>query len=266
MTFEQTTTPDDPPVDGDGPGIDGLSRNLPYLRRYARAITGSQSRGDRLVQTMLEAAVHDPALLARIAQSRVALYRTFSERAAAGEPATPSQLARVPTRARHALLLNRLEDFSLAETAAILDVDEAQARALVSEALDDIASEESADVLVIEDEPLIAAHLMAIVADAGHRPLAHATTATAAREAFERYRPALVLSDVQLADGSSGIDAVEDILRLAPVPVIFVTGYPEKLLTGEGPEPAFLIRKPFRDETIHATISQALFFGARLAG
>jgi CheY-like chemotaxis protein len=125
---------------------------------------------------------------------------------------------------------------------------------------DDIAREESADVLVIEDEPLIAAHLMAIVADAGHRPLAHATTATAAREAFERYRPALVLSDVQLADGSSGIDAVEDILRLAPVPVIFVTGYPEKLLTGEGPEPAFLIRKPFRDEAIHATISQALFF------
>jgi CheY-like chemotaxis protein len=265
MTFEQTTTPDDPPVDGDGPGIDGLSRNLPYLRRYARAITGSQSRGDRLVQTMLEAAVHDPALLARIAQSRVALYRTFSN--------GPRPGSRQRHRSWPAFRPGPATRFcstgwriSPCRNCRHSRLDEAQARALVSEALDDIAREESADVLVIEDEPLIAAHLMAIVADAGHRPLAHATTATAAREAFERYRPALVLSDVQLADGSSGIDAVEDILRLAPVPVIFVTGYPEKLLTGEGPEPAFLIRKPFRDEAIHATISQALFFRARLAG
>jgi CheY-like chemotaxis protein len=225
MTFEQTTTPDDPPVDGDGPGIDGLSRNLPYLRRYARAITGSQSRGDRLVQTMLEAAVHDPALLARIAQSRVALYRTFSNGPRPGSrqrhrswpafrPGPATRFCSTGWRISPCRNCRHSRGRSASPRAGF-------------RSSDDIAREESADVLVIEDEPLIAAHLMAIVADAGHRPLAHATTATAAREAFERYRPALVLSDVQLADGSSGIDAVEDILRLAPVPVIFVTGYPE---------------------------------------
>jgi hypothetical protein len=43
-------------------------------------------------------------------------------------------------------------------------------------------------------------------------------------------------------------------------PVIFITAYPERLLTGERPEPAFLITKPFQPETVKAAIGQALFF------
>ena len=58
--------------------------------------------------------------------------------------------------------------------------------------------------------------------------------------------------------GGSGITAVTDILRMSSVPVIFVTAYPERLLTGERPEPAFLITKPFEPETLDVAISQAL--------
>jgi hypothetical protein len=47
------------------------------------------------------------------------------------------------------------------------------------------------------------------------------------------------------------------------VPVIFITAYPERLLTGERPEPTFLVTKPFRPEVVKAIISQALFFDRR---
>jgi len=76
-------------------------------------------------------------------------------------------------------------------------------------------------------------------------------------------RPGLVLADIQLADGSSGIDAVNEFLRDVSVPVIFVTAYPERLLTGTKPEPTFLISKPFKEEALKAVISQALFFDIR---
>ena len=69
-----------------------------------------------------------------------------------------------------------------------------------------------------------------------------------------------MLADIQLADDCSGIDAVKDILAQFDVPVIFITAFPERLLTGERPEPTFLITKPFQPATVKAAIGQALFF------
>lgn len=267
-------TPKDSPAAKPTP-TDPMSSVLPFLRRYARAATGSQTTGDSLVRATLEAALADSATLARISSSHIGLFKAFSSMWSSvdpqGDPApaatarlSDSQLGRMPTFRRQALLLNQLEEFSLAETAEILDISEEEAGDLVNAALDDISREPAAQVLIIEDEPLIADHLEAIVRQCGHQIVANATTATEARKAFQHYRPTLVLSDVQLADGSSGIDAVDEILRLAPVPVIFITGFPQKLLTGGGHEPAFLITKPFREDTVRTTISQALFFGASM--
>jgi len=75
-----------------------------------------------------------------------------------------------------------------------------------------------------------------------------------------QFKPGLVLADIRLADGSSGMDAAADILKSFEIPIIFITAFPEHLLTGERPEPAFLITKPFREETVKALIGQALFF------
>ena len=83
-----------------------------------------------------------------------------------------------------------------------------------------------------------------------------AATHHEALDAVARKRPGLVLADIQLADGSSGIDAVKDILQSYDVPVIFITAFPERLLTGERPEPTFLITKPFQPETVKAAIGQ----------
>ena len=76
----------------------------------------------------------------------------------------------------------------------------------------------------------------------------------------QQFKPGLVLADVRLADGSNGMDAASDILRSFDIPVIFITAFPEHLLTGERPEPAFMITKPFKEEAVKALIGQALFF------
>ncbi len=247
-----------------------LARALPYLRRYARSLTGRQSAGDAVVRELLESSLHDPAVRAEICDGTIALFRAFTRlwmaldvpRSQSAVSEHSSQIARVPSLPRQALLLHQLEGFSAEQTGAILGLGEDEADKLVEQALTELGLEEPVRVLVIEDEGLIASHLESIVAEAGHRVVANATTATQARILFEREQPNLVLSDVQLADGSSGIDAVDAIAQLSDVPVIFITAFPEMLLTGERPEPAFLIGKPFRDESVRTAISQALFFGS----
>lgn len=264
---------------------DRLAANLPCLRRYARAVTGSQASGDAFVRMTLEASLTDPRILAQVDKGGTQLYRAFTalwntarvevDRTGDEGNDTPDEgaqgvvqarLDRVSPLQRQALLLTQLEEFTLTETAEILGIEPDEAQALVQYAIEEIEREALTDVLIIEDEPLISSHLETIVGDIGHRVVATAATADQAREAYVRHRPGLVLADIQLADGSSGIKAVEDILELGPVPVIFITAFPEKLLTGERPEPAFLVAKPFREQTVRATISQALFFGAPIEG
>src|SRR3546814_18755454 len=99
----------------------------------------------------------------------------------------------------------------------------------------------------------------------GHRVAGIATTHDGAIAVFEATDAGLVLADIQLADGSSGIDAVQDILALAPVPAIFITAFPERLLTGSRVEPTFLISTPFRENTVRAALSQSLLFTPELA-
>ena len=119
------------------------------------------------------------------------------------------------------------------------------------------------DVLIIEDEPLIAMDIEDIVSRLGHRIIGVARTRKEAGELAKRSTPGIILADIQLADGSSGIDAVNDLLGSFEVPVIFITAYPERLLTGDRPEPAFLITKPFAPDMVKAMVSQALFFDTR---
>lgn len=253
-----------------------LGAALPYLRRYARAVSGSQSSGDALVRMVLEAALAERPLLDAISESRTGLYAAFTrvwnsaqvsdapetEVAGLHETAAQDRLAQVSSMQRQALLLSTLEEFSFAETAAILACSEEEVNELITRAIEEIDRDTVAEVLVIEDEPLIAMQLERLVSELGHTVVGSATTRDEARRVVQERRPGLILADIQLADGSSGIDAVEDILAIGDVPVIFITAYPEKLLTGERPEPTYLVTKPFKEATVSAAISQALFFGS----
>jgi CheY-like chemotaxis protein len=102
--------------------------------------------------------------------------------------------------------------------------------------------------------------LETLVDSLGHRVIGVARTHAEAIRLAKTKQPGLILADIQLADGSSGLDAVNELLRTFEVPVIFITAYPERFLTGERPEPAFLISKPFQPAMVSAIASQALFF------
>jgi len=250
---------------------------VPFLRRYARALTGSQASGDAYAVATLEAILAAPDQFPAKLDPRVGLYRVFhavwataqvpdAAGAVAGdrrEAVVRERLGRLLPRTRQALLLTMLEGFARQEVADILDTTAADVQELLEEALADIDRQTATHVLIIEDEPIISMDLEGIVRSLGHTVAAVARTRKEAVDAARRTEPGLVLADIKLADGSSGIDAVKDILGSFSVPVIFITAYPERLLTGERPEPTFLITKPFQTDAVKAAISQALFFDTR---
>jgi len=249
-----------------------VAQHLPFLRRYARALTGSQQSGDAYVAAALEALISDRGALDNARGPRVALYSLFTRiwnsvvingsAEPPGDTKMPveQRLGHITPLPRQAFLLVALEGFSEEDAASILNVDVPKLRTLVEESGRELAAEIATDVLIIEDETFIAMDLEGLVESLGHRVLGVARTHSAAVTLAKAKRPGLILADIQLADGSSGLDAVNELLRTFEVPVIFITAYPERFLTGERPEPAFLIAKPFQPSTVSAVISQALFF------
>jgi len=248
-----------------------VAEHLPLLRRYARALTGSQASGDAYVAAMLEALLQDPSLLEEKLGPRAGLFRLFTkiwnsvslnERADKGpaQAASEQRISSLTPLARQAFLLLSLEGFSEDEVAYILDTEVTNVRELADKAGRELAAEIATDVLIIEDETFIAMDLESLVKNLGHNVIGVARTHTDAISLAKSKRPGLILADIQLADGSSGLDAVNELLKTFEVPVVFITAYPERFLTGERPEPAFLISKPFQPAMVSAVASQALFF------
>jgi DNA-directed RNA polymerase specialized sigma24 family protein/CheY-like chemotaxis protein len=248
-----------------------ILRHAPYLRRYARALTGSQREGDAFVRATLENLLVDDRLLTGDRPLRVALFRAFhatwrhSLNGHSIDAPTPSLIAdarlqQMTPEHRTALLLILMEGFSFADTAQILDISQAEVKRRFDSAKRATEAQLVTDILIIEDERIVALGLTLLVSEMGHRVTGVATTHAEAVALAERAPPGLVLADVRLADGSSGIDAVGEILKSSDVPVIFITAFPERLLTGERPEPAFLVSKPYNEEAVKALIGQALFF------
>ena len=237
-----------------------LGPQVPYLRRYARALLGSQMRGDAAVHETLEALLAAPGTLDQSRPPRLELYRVFHRlwNEAAETVGNGGPVASLPLPAREALLLTALEGFSVTETAAILGSTVREVTKNIAHARQSIADSLHARVMIIEDEAIIAMHIKSIVQDLGHEVAGIARTRTEAATMAAQTRPELVLADISLGDGSSGIEAAKDIMGMMKMPVIFITAFPERLLTGERPEPTFLITKPFHPETVRATIGQAL--------
>ncbi len=251
-----------------------IAPHLPLLRRYARALTGAQESGDSFVAATLEAIVARPEEFPRDLEARAGLYQVFhriwesanvelngpSEELSGGARKAHERLKSLAPLSRQALLLTTLENFTPQETSEILGRSPGEVAMLLDDAFDSLERQTKARILIIEDEAVIAMDLSDLVTAAGHQVCGVESTATGAVRTAERERPDLVLADIQLADGSSGIDAVKDILASFSVPVIFITAFPDRLLTGERPEPTFLITKPYSPDMVRAAVSQALFF------
>ena len=250
--------------------VQSLGPHLPYLRRFSRALTGSQASGDAYVRTCLEAITSGQVDIDNNIKPKTSLYQIFlniwsSSGALLGdenlsEGITGERVAKLTPKSKQAFLLKALERFSNSEIASIMQVSDTDVTTLIKSADDEITQELRTNVLIIEDEPIIAADIEGLVEELGHSVDGITATKVSAVESALKKTPGLILSDIQLADGSSGIDAVEEILKHIDVPVIFITAFPERLLTGDKPEPAYFISKPFEPDNVKAAISQALFF------
>jgi DNA-directed RNA polymerase specialized sigma24 family protein len=257
-----------------------IAPHLPYLRRFSRATTGSQTSGDAYVAATLEALIGDTSIFPEASSDRIALYKLFSAlfssssikipqptSSYAWEQRAAMNLGNIAPRPRQAFLLVAVEGFSHEQAAEVLGVSDEEFASLLDEASVEISRQVATEIMIIEDEPLIAMDIEQLVESLGHRVVSVARTHKEAVAMFAKSQPKMILADIQLADGSSGIDAVNDILNTHSVPVIFITAFPERLLTGERPEPTFLVTKPFNPDMVKALISQALFFdeGSRAA-
>lgn len=253
-----------------------VAQSIPRLRRMARMLAGDQEGGDAVVAGALET-LGDAKAGELEADPRIALYRMFcrfwngplGQRARALATPTPTdaalerRLLTLTPRSRQAFMLLALEGFTIETAAQILELPVSGVAALVETARREVAGQIATDVLIIEDELFIAADLKRLMLEMGHRIIGIARTRAEAVEVVKAKRPGLIIADIQLADGSSGIDAANEILASHRAPVVFVTAYPERLLTSQRPEPTFLLAKPFNVDDVRVVVSQALFFEPR---
>lgn len=250
-----------------------IAPHLPYLRRFARAVTGSQTSGDAYVAAVLEALIADITIFPKNSTDRISLYHLFCMFLNQTTPPTTrtlsvsgleekvqARLSCLTPRARQSFILTAVEGFSETEAMEIMDETREGFRKLLAEAAHDISEQVATRIMIIEDEPLIAMDIEQLVEGLGHTVVGIARTRDEAVALYEKEKPGMVLADIQLADNSSGIDAVNDILKNIKIPVIFITAFPERLLTGLRPEPTFLVTKPFNPEMLKALVAQALFF------
>ena len=251
-----------------------IAANLPYLRRYARALTGSQDTGDRYAEATLEAILLDDVAYSQSVDPKVALFSAFHlVWSSAGAPlGTPDSrlsakaqmhMAALTANTREALLLHAIEGFPHSDISRIMRVRPEEVVELIHLASTEMLASVAGKVMIIEDEAIIAMDIQAIVSELGHAVTGIARTRTEAVAMAASNRPDLILADIQLADNSSGIDAVNDILaQFDDIPVVFITAFPERLLTGKRAEPTFLITKPFSEDQVTSAVSQAMFFAS----
>ena len=252
-----------------------IVENLRYLRRYARALLGSQQTGDTYVRICLEDMLQEPDRISATGDVRLQLFRLFHDvwsRTGYHEPdnddgapidlSVEARLQALPVSERQILLLTTLEGFSVQDASQILGISHEAGADLLASAWSSVNEQMATSILVIEDEPVIALDIVGLVRDMGHSVVGIASSQVEAVRLAQKSQPGLVLADIDLGPGGSGLTAVKEILDSMKVPVIFVTAYPERLLTGERPEPTYLVTKPFEPDTLKVTISQALsFFG-----
>lgn len=251
-----------------------VAEALPFLRRYARALTGDQTTGDQYAAATLEALLEDRETAEQASSVKIGIFRVFHTLwNSSGAPiketeegirkAAQLRLAKLTPNSREALLLNTVEEFGIGSVAEIMGITQEEAEEFLSIARREMEDALSGRVMIIEDEAIIAMDLEDLVANSGHLVTGVARTRAEAVALAAKDTPDLILADIQLADNSSGIDAVTDILaELGERPVIFITAFPERLLTGERPEPAFLISKPYTEEQVKSAVSQAMFFAS----
>lgn len=242
---------------------------LPSLRRYAGFLTGSDEKGDALVTATLEGILAGKIALCADAELRIALFRALHD---VWEP--PDEISvKSSSGVRHrgdrfedivspieraVLILTRLEGLFVSEAGYVLRMDVGIAQRRLDWAESKLEHLLDRRILIVEDNILLAMELEELIASLGHRPIGPATTRAEAVNLAMRKRPHLILSDIQLRDGTSGIDAVDRIRHDIDIPVIYLTAFPNQLGDRRHEPDSYVVPKPFSNSLIRSFITNAL--------
>jgi two-component system, response regulator PdtaR len=117
-----------------------------------------------------------------------------------------------------------------------------------------------AQILIVEDERIIALELTRRLKQLGYAVAGTASSGAEAMHKAQALHPALVLMDIGLAGTMTGMEAGEIIRTELQIPVVYVTAYSsENLLSHEQlTEPRLYIRKPFDEHQLRTTLQRAL--------
>ncbi|MFD2265525.1 PhyR family response regulator anti-anti-sigma factor [Lacibacterium aquatile] len=240
-----------------------LAYYLAPLRRYARALTGDQAQGDRAVVAAVKDLLATPDVADDGQSLKLTLYRLVSQALTAeGELVNAPSLAPgydgLSWTQRQLIVLTDLEGMTVADASLVLGLSGDVATSLLTQTREQLRKATATDILIIEDEFVIAMDISNLVTTAGHRVVGIASDHMSAVKLAKEKKPGLILADINLGTGGSGNEAVAEILESHDVPVIFVTAYPERLLTGSQIEPNYVLTKPFDPMTLGVATFQAL--------
>lgn len=249
-----------------------IERHLPELRRYAFLVTGAKDAGDDLVEACLRMVLDRPERAGE-KNPRVGVFRLFHVANAdlpVRQRPDPSlrwglqervfnHLLALPRQERAILTLRGSLGFSEEEIGQILELAPRTVRDVLIRTRARLAKAALAQILIIEDDFLIASEIASIVQQSGQEVCGPAATYDEAVRWADQCEPALVLADVQLRDGQfAGIEAAQDIRRQHGAPVIFITAYPDRLTRAPAFTPLTVLSKPLDYLALRRTINSSL--------
>jgi diguanylate cyclase (GGDEF)-like protein len=115
-------------------------------------------------------------------------------------------------------------------------------------------------ILIVEDESIIAEDISDSLISLGYRITGMVYSGEEAIEAAAKFRPDLVLMDVNLQGEIDGITAAAEIRSRFQIPVVYLTAYADEntLRRVNATKPFGYIVKPFEEKNLHTTIQLAL--------
>ncbi len=116
-------------------------------------------------------------------------------------------------------------------------------------------------ILIVEDEPLIAAEIAASLNQIDYQVSGKAYDVKTAKALLKEHTPDAVLLDINLAGGREGIELARHIQQEYQIPFIFLSSYADRstLDAAKVTEPAGYIVKPFTEKSLLAGLEIALY-------
>lgn len=239
---------------------------LGVVRQFSRAVFADRLIGDELMRMTMTRVSIDPAsssssvvdvMGAFLHSWRMALKERPSSPVLFSDAALIDALPEPPDDARLLLLMVDVMGLMPQQAAQVIGLSE-DPKSVLRRARHDLRIEKKATAVVVEDEPLIAADIRAILERLGVEVAGEASSAEEAVKVAAESRPDVILADYNLDGRDTGIDAVMRINETHDCPVVFITGFPDRVLQGEEIEPDFVISKPYTPDNVRAAVVHCL--------